>query len=661
MLVVYALSILILAAWVWRMVQQKKILLAQTPLDVPLLLFLFSQILSTLFSIHTRTSIFGYYTRFNGGLLSTLSYVIIFYAFASNFQKKHLSGFLKTLILSVILSSLYAIPEHYGHSLSCLVITGQFDVACWVQDVQTRVFASFGQPNWLAAFLITTLPITFFGLTIQMKQKWLWIVTVMATLALLFTKSRSGVLGLGVGLGVLLLGQLIFVRTNVKQLLVAFGIVGVIAALFGTPFSPALSQLWQPPSPIVATQPSGTVLDTGGTESGEIRKIVWEGALKVWQRYPLFGSGVETFAYSYYQDRPAAHNSVSEWDFLYNKAHNEFLNYLATTGAVGAFSYVLLLVWFGLVCLALANTERLELHYRQLAIALLSGVVALSVSNFFGFSTVMVNVLLFWYMAIISILNKPATTDVTPINTRTAAQSPASIGQWLVLSFTMIISVILLYQVYQQWWADRLFVRAKSLFGAGQYELALDHFAAAIAASPTEALFYDELAMNYGKLAVELEKAGETTSAAQLSETAIKASDYALELNPRHLNFYKTRARVFINLAQIRPGYLSEAEKTLKAAIALSPTDAKLYYNLALLKLVGEDRAEGMSWLQKAIELKPNYLTARFELGKQWEVEGKPDLAKAEYELILAKLSPGNPEVTARLNALASQSAEQKP
>jgi tetratricopeptide (TPR) repeat protein len=167
--------------------------------------------------------------------------------------------------------------------------------------------------------------------------------------------------------------------------------------------------------------------------------------------------------------------------------------------------------------------------------------------------------------------------------------------------------------------------------------------------------------MNYGKLAVELENAGETTSAAQLSETAIKASDYTLELNPRHLNFYKTRARVFINLAQINSAYLDEAEKTLKAAIELSPTDAKLYYNLALLKLASGDRAEGMAWLQKAIELKPNYLTARFELGKQWEIEGKPDLAKAEYELILAKLSPNNPEVTARLNALASPSAQPKP
>jgi putative inorganic carbon (hco3(-)) transporter len=355
------------------------------------------------------------------------------------------------------------------------VITGQFDVACWVQDVQTRVFASFGQPNWLAAFLITTLPISLFGFTTQARQKWLWIVTVLATLALLFTKSRSGVLGLGVGLSTLLLSQLIFIRTNFKQLFISLGVIGLIAVVFGTPFTPALSRLWQPPSLIETAQPSGTVLDTGGTESGEIRKIVWEGAFKVWQRYPVFGSGVETFAYSYYQDRPVEHNNVSEWDFLYNKAHNEFLNYLATTGAVGAFSYVLLLVWFGLVCLALANTQRLELHYRQLAIALLSGVVALSVSNFFGFSTVVVNVLLFWYMAVVSILNKPPITEEVTMSNKAATRSPANIGQWLALSFTMIVTAILLYQVYQQWWADRLFVRAKSLFGAGQYELALDH------------------------------------------------------------------------------------------------------------------------------------------------------------------------------------------
>ena len=44
------------------------------------------------------------------------------------------------------------------------------------------------------------------------------------------------------------------------------------------------------------------------------------------------------------------HNLTSEWDFLYNKAHNEYLNYLATTGLFGLGSYLLFigvfLVWF---------------------------------------------------------------------------------------------------------------------------------------------------------------------------------------------------------------------------------------------------------------------------------------------------------------------------
>jgi len=83
----------------------------------------------------------------------------------------------------------------------------------------------------------------------------------------------------------------------------------------------------------------------GGSDSMDIRKVVWQGAIELGQRYPLFGPGVETFAYTYYWVRPAAHNLLSEWDFLYNKAHNEYLNFLATTGFFGLFSYLLLITW----------------------------------------------------------------------------------------------------------------------------------------------------------------------------------------------------------------------------------------------------------------------------------------------------------------------------
>ena len=57
-------------------------------------------------------------------------------------------------------------------------------------------------------------------------------------------------------------------------------------------------------------------------------------------KYPLFGTGVETFAYSYNFVRPLTHNLTSEWDYVYNKAHNEYFNYLATTGFIGLISYL---------------------------------------------------------------------------------------------------------------------------------------------------------------------------------------------------------------------------------------------------------------------------------------------------------------------------------
>ena len=58
-----------------------------------------------------------------------------------------------------------------------------------------------------------------------------------------------------------------------------------------------------------------------------------------------------------------------------------------------------------------------------LAQALLAGIVALSVSNFFGFSTVMVNVLMFWFMAVLAILAQPADISDPTIPTSTTQKN----------------------------------------------------------------------------------------------------------------------------------------------------------------------------------------------------------------------------------------------
>ncbi|MBI4037237.1 O-antigen ligase family protein, partial [Candidatus Daviesbacteria bacterium] len=343
MMFVYLLTIIIGVCWVWKMAQTKSLILNKTPLDIPLMLFLAANILSTIFSVDHHTSIWGYYSRSNGGLLSTISYLILYYALVSNFEKVRVFKFLKAAIFGGGIIAIWAILEHFGGSISCAILTGKFNDACWVQDVKARVFATLGQPNWLAAYLAMLIfPALYFTLTATKKSSTILytLYSILFYLAFTFTYSRGASLGLLAGLVVF-----IAMLSRHKHLFNPRGCILIISSflavnlLFGSALTnfKLLSKFAPPsrPSLTTAIKASGTQLETGGTESGKIRLIVWKGALEIFKHYPIFGSGVETFAYSYYNFRPVEHNLVSEWDFLYNKAHNEYLNYLSTTGILG--------------------------------------------------------------------------------------------------------------------------------------------------------------------------------------------------------------------------------------------------------------------------------------------------------------------------------------
>src|SRR5688500_15955986 len=85
MMLVYLLTSIITFSWLIKMVLEKKLLVKRTPLDILILLFLTANILSTIFSIDRTLSVWGYYSRSNGGLLSIISYILLYYALVSNF------------------------------------------------------------------------------------------------------------------------------------------------------------------------------------------------------------------------------------------------------------------------------------------------------------------------------------------------------------------------------------------------------------------------------------------------------------------------------------------------------------------------------------------------------------------------------------------------
>lgn len=635
MIVVYLLTTFIVSAWMMRMVLKRKLIFRRTILDIPLLVFLVSQIISTLLSIDPLTSWLGYYSRFNGGLISTISYLLLYWAFVSNIDKKGAKKLINVMLWSAALVSVYGVLEHFG-----------IDKDIWQQDVQSRVFSTLGQPNWLAAWIVALIPITWAqiikqkGNKVGFKSTIPYFLSTLFFTVLLFTGSRSGLLSFGV-VGIVFWG-LVFFKYKfkyIKEFLVSNIILITISVLFGTQFTPSIFKVVarsQNSQPTATTQSGGTALETGGTESGTIRKIVWQGALGVWKHYPIFGTGVETFAYSYYQYRPAAHNLTSEWDYIYNKAHNEYLNFMANTGTVGILAY--------LAMIGFAVYQIIKIHKPQeedskqptnytLEIALLAGYSSILITNFFGFSVVPIQLLFYLYPAFAIIL---VGADLAEKEHEVSLNSNQKTLNWIIALGTLGV----LFAICRYWYADYLYATGANYSKVGRQDMAIPYLNRAIKLESNQSVYYSELARAYTNLALAYNEKGETKTASQLAETAIESSIKAVNLSPANVNLKRVEFGVFVMLSTLNPNYLLNARDILIPATAQAPTDAKLSYNLGLIySRIGQNDL-ALSSLRKTIELKPDYKEARLAYAILLIDAQKNLEARKELDYILTNIDP---------------------
>jgi len=438
MILVYFLAILIVAAFLVKSVCLGKLALPLTPLDKPIAAFVLASIVSTIFSIDKYTSIFGYYTRFDGGLLSLLAYVSLYYVFIGEMgeeqktknKEQRTKKFVKALLLSSAFVSVYGVLQHFG-----------IDKDYWVQDVQRRVFSTLGQPNWLAAYLIMVIPVSL-SLVVEnhksqitnpkqapnskLKISKLFYISLPIVLytAFWFTYSRSGLLGFGAAM----ITFLIFLsKENFKRHwrpLLLVGLTWAMISIFGqTPMSIGVKNekripkedtplvaptdigakhrfiLTFTPKIVAAATPSAQPKQPPTGSTVQIRLAVWKGTFNLIKDNLLIGTGPETFAYAFLPYRPVELNQTAEWEFLYNKAHNEYLNVAACTGLLGLGAYLWIIGKF-----VLGNLKRLLAQdYKPISAGVFAGWVGVLVSNFFGFSVVVTSLLFWLYMALGSV------------------------------------------------------------------------------------------------------------------------------------------------------------------------------------------------------------------------------------------------------------------
>jgi len=596
----------------------------------------------------------------------------------------------------------YAIAQHFG-----------IDAHLWVQDVQNRVFSTLGQPNWLAAYLVALIPLTmaFFltGLQSHVSTKstgirgfvfGIWgIATLLFFVVLLFTRSRSGLLGFAVADVVfwgIFLTKLSFFRKIVLQSLalkwvtalhVVFALIifingtgvekldtwisfrGLQQRIQHQPFDKTQdkgSALNSEPTTSTPTI-TGPALEVGGTESGTIRSYVWQGAINAWNsswKTRLIGTGTETFAFAFYEFRPVGHNNTSEWDFLYNKAHNEYLNYLATTGALGLGSYILFIGTFIIWFIKAYHVSRITyqgnknltldtLTHDTVTLALFAGWLSILVTNFFGFSVVTQQLFLFLFPALI-VSQYTKYLPRRPASPNRGEQAGEIRNTIRLPSWAIWIPVIgglyVVIKIGSFWYADTLYAKGYRFIRGGLYGQAIPALTSAIRINPAEPMYHDEIASGYATLAVAAAEGKNATQAAQLATLSIDESGKALATSPRNVNFYKTRTKVYYTLAALDPTFNAKAVEALEMAIPLSPNDPKIYYNLAIL--VGRDGEsdKAIEYLLKAKDLKPNYRDAYYALWVFYTEENKLADARAILQEYVDAVDPNDTQFKEILN-----------
>ncbi len=188
----------------------------------------------------------------------------------------------------------------------------------WILQVPKlgRIFATFGNPNFFASFLIGLIPVAaaFF---IKKKRIWKFIALLFMVFALYYTKTRGAWMGIT---GAAILWYFAYGRKKIPSYAVV--IIAGLIILFGFIKRDELNRDTQ-------------------------RLLIWKDSLKMAADNPVSGVGIG----NYHNEFPAYASKellkiIPQGKFIVNYAHNEFIDIFAETGITGFGIYIWLLATF---------------------------------------------------------------------------------------------------------------------------------------------------------------------------------------------------------------------------------------------------------------------------------------------------------------------------
>ncbi|MCJ7752647.1 MAG: tetratricopeptide repeat protein, partial [Armatimonadetes bacterium] len=329
---------------------------------------------------------------------------------------------------------------------------------------------------------------------------------------------------------------------------------------------------------------------------GKERSMIRQVGVDLFRQHPVFGTGYGTYriyalerlAPGWYEDLGKSTRTM----LVPNYAHNEYVQVLAGTGVIGGAIFIAMLglaYWVGLR----AALRHLSPDWARLGIAVLAGITAFLVQNFFGVTFRQPGTVTFFWLSLG--LLTVAGAGVGAADAEQAAHP--RVRQWhfrklsvgAVTSVAVVLACLVLFLgsvLLGQVRAGVLVKRADSAAKRGRFDTAGMLAEQAIKADPYSVLAYYVGAYAWGSLGDH--------------EKSLEANKKALSLLPGNASVYYN---IGVNYKEL--GRFEEARESFERAIELMPTADRHYAAMAELLIVEGKMAEALSYAREAIGLSP--------------------------------------------------------
>jgi tetratricopeptide (TPR) repeat protein len=619
-----------LFCWLLKSLQEGKISLNFSPLNLAIILFLVILGLSTLFSSYRYGSFWGWPLNIAPSFLTILGFALFYFLIINLFKKEEIFGLLLTLVFSGLLAVLFGAFQLFGKFLF------PFDFA------KLTSFNTIGTVNSLGIFTALLLPLMISLIFISKRLvKFLLIIFCLVDLALIF------LVNFWVAWVVLLIGMaavLIFgiARREIfsTSWLALSMFLLVLSLCFGI-FRISIPGL--PATPLEVSPSQRATFD-----------IAKQTLMAEFPTSLLLGSGPATFVYDYSKFKPETINQTVFWGVRFSSGASEILDKLATSGILGLISFLAILALF--FWLAIKGLIKKTAKGDSLWV-FGGGIFASWLAAAFGqflYSTNLSLSFLFWIFTASFITFTESKVKTCELK----AGSLANIGVSFLFIFILILGIGVFFLVGQRYLGEVRYLQGIRAWQAGDNQEAINYLLSAV--SHTGASLDDywrDLSQVYlFRINEELLKKDVPQEELQrtippLVSNAINSAKRATDISPKNVANWSVRGFVYRNVVNLIGGAEDWAIRSYEEAAKLEPTNPYLYTELGRVYLAKNERDKAQEQFQKALDLKSDYAPAHFQMATISVLEGKT--AEAIEKMELAKtLSPFDIGVAFQLGVL---------